>query len=136
MAVFFCANEYCLTQKVMFSGEILSWSSCLLGLRKLLPHAPPSVEMALDPRHRSAMPHRDTDVEQKTEKPKFQPGDTNSRPVISTQKKIRSPQKTNKDGISDDFGINAFTTRHPFLGTRVLGFSIGRGLGAIKGFGV
>ena len=30
-------------------------------------------------------------------------------------------------------GINPFTTGNPFLGTKSLGFSIGRGLGARKG---
>ena len=29
--------------------------------------------------------------------------------------------------------LNPFTTGNPFLGTKLLGFSIGRGLGALKG---
>ena len=29
--------------------------------------------------------------------------------------------------------VNPFTTRNPFLGTKILGFSIGRGSGALKG---
>ena len=29
--------------------------------------------------------------------------------------------------------LNAFTTGNPFLGTKLLGFSIGRGSGALKG---
>ena len=33
-------------------------------------------------------------------------------------------------------GINPFTTGNPFLGTKLLGFSIGRGSGALKGLRV
>ena len=32
--------------------------------------------------------------------------------------------------------VNAFTTGNPFLGTKLLGFSIGRGSGALKGLSV
>ena len=32
--------------------------------------------------------------------------------------------------------VNPFTTGNPFLGTKLLGFSIGRGLGALKGSSV
>ena len=32
------------------------------------------------------------------------------------------------------YSINSQTTGNPFLGTKLLGFSIGRGLGAPKGF--
>ena len=32
-----------------------------------------------------------------------------------------------------DRGLNPFTTGNPFLGTKLLGFRIGRGVGALKG---
>ena len=38
--------------------------------------------------------------------------------------------------IVSGFSSNAFTTGNPFLGTKLLGFSIGRGLGAMKGLKV
>ena len=34
---------------------------------------------------------------------------------------------------NEDFGVNPFTNGNPFLGTKLLGFSIGRGSGALKG---
>ena len=35
--------------------------------------------------------------------------------------------------FQDDLILNPFTTGNPFLGTKLLGFSIGRGSGALKG---
>ena len=32
--------------------------------------------------------------------------------------------------------LNPFTTGNPFLGTKLLGFSIGRGSGALKGLNI
>ena len=42
-------------------------------------------------------------------------------------------QKKNEGFIFRRFGVNAFTTGNPFLATKLLGISIGRGLGALKG---
>ena len=38
-----------------------------------------------------------------------------------------------KLSISDDFGLTPIYHWKPVLGTKLLGFSIGRGLGALKG---
>ena len=38
--------------------------------------------------------------------------------------------------IFDKVELNPFTTGNPFLGTKLLGFSIGRGSGALKGLTV
>ena len=35
--------------------------------------------------------------------------------------------------MSTRLDMNPFTTGNPFLGTKLLGFSIGRGSGALKG---
>ena len=32
------------------------------------------------------------------------------------------------------YGFNAFTTENPFLGTKLLGISVGKYFGAVKGF--
>ena len=60
-------------------------------------------------------------------------------------KKGRAEQKMNKQRNSGRFPkklcqyllcsstINAFTTGNPFGGTHLLGFSIGRGFGSLKG---
>ena len=36
-------------------------------------------------------------------------------------------------GVYHKHWLNPFTTGNPFLGTKLLGFSMGRGLGAVKG---
>ena len=38
-----------------------------------------------------------------------------------------------KSYFVNSYFVNPFTTGNPFLGTKLLGFSIGRGSGALKG---
>ena len=48
-------------------------------------------------------------------------------------KPLRALTSLDQIGTSLKKGLNPFTTGNPFLGTKLLGFSIGRGLGALKG---
>ena len=59
---------------------------------------------------------------------------TNTAPGKATQQHCEWLRPRGVEGcIIQVPPVNAFTTGNPFLGTKLLGFSIGRGSGALKG---
>ena len=61
--------------------------------------------------------------------------DGNGKPQLHRQKKKWPHQGLFSSRVAVPFAVlnNPFTTGNPFLGTKLLEFSIGRGSGALKG---